>query len=203
MRTLPISSLIATLGALLLAGCSDPQLHGLVSGQTLLLSNQTTLDAAGSGQASYFCRRVICAGDDSENNAVRGLMEFDLGALPAGLRSSQIASATLRIYQGESGRTYVQLQNLVVEHIRVTNLLDVAAFSAPALETTSNNTPGEGFLEIEVLEALKSALALSSPSAQFRLRFSKPTNSDNRSDLALFSTADDYAPQLILRFSLP
>lgn len=203
MRTLPISSLIATLGALLLAGCSDPQLHGLMSGQTLSLSNQTTLDAAGSGQASYFCRRVICAGDDSENNAVRGLMEFDLGALPAGLKSSQITSATLRIYQGESSRAYVQLQNLVVEHIHVTSLLDIAAFSAPALETTSNHAPGEGFLEIEVSEALKSALALSSPSAQFRLRFSKPTNNDNRSDLALFSTADDYAPQLILRFSLP
>lgn len=201
MRTLLLSSFIAILGALLLTGCSDPQLQEIQSGQTLLLSNQTTLDAAGSGQAGYFCRRLICAGDDSENNAVRGLMEFDLGALPAG--QSQIASATLRLYQSESSSIYVELQNLVVEHIRVANLLDAVAFSAPALAAFSNDVPGEGYLEIDVTDALKSALALGRPSAQFRLRFNKPTNNNKQSDLVLFSAADDYAPQLVLRFSRP
>lgn len=199
MRTLSISSLIATLGALLLAGCSDPQLHGLVSGQTLLLSRQTTLDAAGSGQAGYYCRRVICVGDDSENNAVRGLLEFDLGALPKNFQGDPIASASLRIYQGPSSRTYAKLQSLVVEHIRVPNLLDFAAFDAPALETARNEAADEGYLELDVTEALRGDLALGRSSAQFRLRFAQPTNYDQQSDLALFSTADDYAPQLILR----
>jgi len=200
MRTLPLASLI--LGTLLLAGCSDPQLQSIQSGQTLLLARQTTLDAAGSGQAGYFCRRVICAGDDSENHAVRGLMEFDLGALAAS-KGSPLASATLRIYQSQSGSAYVQLQNLLVEHIRVSNLLDVTAFDAPALETTHNDTPAEGYIEVDVSQALKTDLALGRPLAQFRLRFSKPTNNDDRSDLALFGTADGYAPQLILRFSQP
>lgn len=201
MRTFPRSSLIAILGALLLTGCADPQLAGIQPEQALPLSRQTTFDAAGSGQAGYFCRRAICAGDDSENQAVRGLLEFDLEALPAG--QSQIASATLRLYQSESSSIYVELENLVVEHIRVANLLDTAAFSAPALAAFSNDAPGEGYLEIDVSNALKSALAEGRPSAQFRLRFNKPTNNNNQSDLVLFSTADDYAPQLVLRFSLP
>ncbi len=201
MRTLLLSSFIACLGTLL-PGCSDPQLQGVESGQTLLLSRQTTLDAAGSGQAGYFCRRIICAGDDGENNAVRGLMEFDLGTLPAG-KASQIASATLRLYQSESSRTYTELYGLVVEHIHVANLLDPTAFSAPALAAFGNNTSGQGYIEIDVLEALESVLALGGPSVQFRLRFNRPTNHDDHSDLALFSTADDYAPQLVLRFNQP
>ncbi len=203
MRTLPRSSLIATLGALLITSCADPQLAGIQPEQTLPLSRQTTFDAAGSGQAGYFCRRVICAGDDGENQAVRGLLEFDLEALPKNIQSNQIASATLRIYQGESSQTYARLQSLLVEHIRVPNLLDFAAFDIPALETTHNQAAAEGYLELDVTEALQSDLALRRPSAQFRLRFSQPTNHDHQSNLALFSTADDYAPQLLLRFRQP
>lgn len=206
MRTLLRFSLIATLSALPLTGCTDPQLAGL-SGiqpeQTLPLSKQTTLDAAGSGQAGYFCRRVICAGDDSENQAVRGLLEFDLEALPKSIQSTQITSATLRIYQGESSQTYAQLQSLLVEHIRARNLLDFAAFDTPALETAHNEATAEGYLELDVTEALQSDLALGRPSVQFRLRFSRPTNHDHQSNLALFGMADDYAPQLLVRFRQP
>jgi len=194
--------LIAALGTLLLTGCSDPQLLGIHSEQTLSLANRTTLDAAGSGQAAYFCRRVICAGDDSDNNAVRGLMEFDLAGIPAG-QGSQLVSATLRLYQGESSRTYAALQNLVIEQIQVANLQDATAFNAPALDVLTSEVPGEGFLEIDVSKALKRTLALGGAVVQFRLRFSRPSNNDNLSNLALFSTADEYAPQLILRFAKP
>jgi hypothetical protein len=191
------------LGALLLTGCAEPLLAGIQPEQTLPLTRQTTLDAAGSGQAGYYCRRVICAGDDNENNAVRGLLEFDLGALPKNILSNQIASATLRFYQSEASRTYARLQGLWVEHIRVPDLLDFAAFDAPALGTVRNEAVGEGYLELDVTEALRSDLAQGRSSAQFRLRFDQPTNHDHLSDLALFSTADDYAPELILRFRQP
>ncbi|WP_299426604.1 hypothetical protein [uncultured Meiothermus sp.] len=203
MRNPKLSSLVAVLSFSFLVGCSEPQLPSAQAALVLELSRQTTLDAAGAGLAGYFCRRVICAGDDSQNNPVRGLLEFDLEALPAGITGDRIAGATLRIYQGESSTTYAQLQNLMVEHIRVANLLDTTAFGAPTLETASSDAPGEGYLEVDVSDALKSDLAQGRPSAQFRLRFNKPTNHDDRSNLALFSAADGYAPQLILHLRRP
>ncbi|MCS7069158.1 MAG: hypothetical protein NZN28_11090 [Meiothermus sp.] len=203
MRTLTKAHLIATLGALLLTGCAQIELVGFQAEQALTLSKQTTLDAAGSGQAGYYCRRVICAGDDSENQAVRGLLEFDLSALPKNISSDQIASATLRIYQSESGPTYARLQSLLLEHIQVPDLRDFTAFDTPALETARNEAAAEGYLEFDVTEALRRDLALGRASAQFRLRFSQPTNHDHQSNLALFSTADDYAPQLLLRLKQP
>lgn len=199
MHTFSRFSLTATLGALLLTGCTDPLLAEIRPEQTLPLTQQTTLDAAGSGQAGYYCRRVVCAGDDSENQAVRGLLEFDLSSAPKNIPSDRIASATLRLYQGQSDRTYAQLHSLLVEHIRVPDLLDFAAFDAPALETARNEAASEGYLELDVTEALRGDLALGRSSAQFRLRFDLPTNHDQQSDLTLFSTAEDYAPQLILR----
>ncbi len=181
------------LGALLF-GCSEPEVQASGSELALIPSTLATLDEAHTGLAAYYCRRVVCAGDDGQNHAVQGLVAFDLIHLK-GLRSFQ---ATLRLYQSEASHTYARLGRLFIERIKVKGLQDPAAFKAPALFTLSNAASGEGYLELDVTPALQEALAEGEASLQFRLRFEKPTDQNHQSDLALFGATEGYTPLLIV-----
>ncbi|RDI95646.1 hypothetical protein DV704_05025 [Meiothermus sp. QL-1] len=186
-------SLIWLIPAALLAGCSQTAVLAAWSEEVRPPALTATLDAGNSGLAAYYCRRAFCAGDDAQNQPVRAFVAFELKDLPPNPR------ATLRLYQGEASTTYDQLGHLLVERIRVDNLQDPAAFDAPALFQLENRTGGEGWLEFDLTPALRAARAEGATTLQLRLRFQRPTNFNHRGDLALYSLAPGYAPELVLR----
>ncbi|MBO1436951.1 hypothetical protein [Meiothermus sp. CFH 77666] len=179
----------------LLVGCSEPEAQASGSELALTPSALATLDEAHTGLAAYYCRRVVCAGDDGQNHTVQGFVAFDLGRL----RELGSFQASLRLYQGEASRAYARLGRLFIERIRVEGPQDPTALKAPALFTLSNAASGEGYLELDVTAALQEALAEGEASLQFRLRFEKPTDRNHQSDLALFGATEGHSPLLIIR----
>ena len=141
---------------------------------------------------------LVSVGNDAADREVRGLIRFDLTRVPLGAR---IVSAVLRVQQTEVvGAPYPALGSVVLDQVDAgtspwtsetyfptdpggVNLADaIATLSVDALL---------GERSADVTGALQTAIDLSLPTLDLRVRFSSPDDSDATEDVAGFSVGPE------------
>ena len=122
----------------------------------------------------------------------RQFYSFDLSSLPAG---SNITSATLRLYQASlGGNPYVDLGNVIVDHVDYGAALGAAAYNVTALASNVGVLSSDATIAYKTLVVtarVQADVAATRTRAQFRLRFSTTdSNNDAGSDFAQFTDAE-------------
>jgi hypothetical protein len=159
------------------------------------------LDAAGA---------TITVGDDALGRQLRGVLSFDVPALPAG---ATLVGATLRVRQGRmAGKPYARLGALTVDLIggafAGAAALESRDFQARAgLAAAARFAPpaADGWLAADVGAAALGILA-GPGTVQARVRFSRGDNGNSRADQVGFGSgeaAPQDRPVLVLRYTVP
>lgn len=135
----------------------------------------------------------------------RQFYSFDLSSLPAG---SSVTSATLRLYQASvAGSPYVDLGNVIVDHVDYGAALAGAAYNAVALASNVGVLSSDATIAYKTLVVtarVQADVAAARTRAQFRVRFSNvDSNNDAGSDFALFTDAEFLGasvPMLVVKY---
>jgi len=134
----------------------------------------------------------------------RQLYSFDLTPVPAG---SVVTSATLQLYQAAVGGTpYVDLGNVIVDHVDYGAALNAAAYSVTALASNVGVLSSDvtiGSKTLVVTARVQADVAAARTRAQFRVRFSNfDSNNDAGSDYAQFTDAEFFSnvPVLVVKY---
>lgn len=143
-------------------------------------------------------------GDQPDNTFMYILVGFDISGI-----HSTVVSATLRLYQlSVGGSPYTNLGNLVADHVDFGTSIDGADFTGGTL--TSNigeisTSATLGWKTMDVTTYVQRDLDRGVTSSQFRLRFTKNTDSDGDVDLSDFESAENFGgtksyPQLVVTY---
>lgn len=134
----------------------------------------------------------ILIGDDNNDLPYRGLMSFDISALPAD--AAEIAAATFATRQESGlGAPYASLgTKLQLEHVSFTDF-DASEFSkAPHASMGDFSEAGQVVIEVDVTSAVEDDRANRADRgdrSQYRLRYELATDEDGTADLAVISRA--------------
>lgn len=176
----------------------------------------------------------ICVGDSASvsNATYRGFLTFDLSSLASTLESTNILSATLRIYQtSTTGDPYADLEDctssggpipitfcsdLLAQHVNYGPSLQDSDFDTNTLRSLAiagcniiSGCPSDnGYKEANALAAVQedwTNRAARGNRSQYRLRFARNTDADGAADIARFSEAGvaSNQNQLVVRYLVP
>ncbi|MFC4455443.1 Ig-like domain-containing protein [Deinococcus sonorensis] len=148
--------------------------------------------------------------------SVRGFFSFDLSSLPPGLLPEDVSSAALTLQQTlvYPASAYTDMstapEQLVLEHVRYGDRLNIKSFSAPVLDVVSpafSKDAALGARQADVTAAVRADLqdpAASGGRTQYRLRFGRD-GVPGAYGFAEFGTAEDaaHAPALQLGYLAP
>ncbi|OLV20020.1 Ig-like domain-containing protein [Deinococcus marmoris] len=174
----------------------------------------------GSNFASVLNAPVIHVGDTLGGGGIRGLLTFDLSAIPADIAAAPLA-ATLKLRKNVvDGDPYTALNPCIptktspcaslfvpvtLEHVNFgTALLVGAAYNTPALHELgaidSHSVPQNTEVKASVLVAVQDDLAnrvLRDNRSQYRLSFPKESNGDSSPDTVAFAAGESGTPPSI------
>jgi hypothetical protein len=182
---------------------------GTGSEQTLTLPSTATLDGWVRSDLNLATSGSQPITGDIDASApglgYRQFYSFDLSGLPPGVT---VTSATLRLYQGSTlGTPYVDLGDVVVDHVDYGATLLGAAYDAPAIVSNIGALSQDGTIEYKtmtVTDRVQADVAAGRTRSQFRLRFSVfDNNNDAGNDFAQFLDADfggANPPQLVVTY---
>jgi hypothetical protein len=135
----------------------------------------------------------------------RQFYSFDLSPLPAG---STVTSATLQLFQAAVGGTpYLDLGNVIVDHVDYGGALTGAAYGATALASNVGIISSDVTIASKTLVVtarVQADVAAVRTRSQFRVRFSTfDSNNDAGSDFAQFTDAEflgTNVPMLVVKY---
>ncbi len=130
----------------------------------------------------------VCVGDSraSDNARYDAFVTFELSALSPSIAEFSDARLTLRVDR-VIGNPFSDLGTLNVERVSFVEIGPAAA-SAPALAVVDSISPIAAE-HGEATSGARASLQAGDAAAQYRLRFSTPTDGDGRRDLVLFRRA--------------
>lgn len=209
MRAFVTLALVASLGVLPACelgdggGTTGPGTGGGGEDMTVNLQSTGALDGWVRSDGNLATTGLPITGDIDGVAAglgYRQFFSFDLSSLPAG---STVTAATLRVYQlSTTGTPYVDLGNVIVDHVDYGASLEPAAYAAAALTSNVGTISSDeilAFKSLAVTNQVQADLTAARVRAQFRLRFSNAdSNNDGNSDFAEFTTAEAPSNQPVL-----
>lgn len=199
-KTRLISLVIATLLCLGLVttATSVTPINPIIPGIIASLIHKPVESISGSltSMGTKYDEQIYTAGDQGGNHQVKCFLAFDISSIPA---DATITSATLGLTDNRIvlGNPFATLGKLSVYNVNYGNTLESSDFDGPKLSTvwSGNSLPSE---VIEVKSAVQNAVSSGKKYVQFRIEFTKKTDSDNSVDRIEFKN-----PTLLYFYSTP
>jgi hypothetical protein len=142
----------------------------------------------------------------SDDMVTRGFISFDITDVQG---ISNLAEATLRLYQAKVTGSPYKLGAIKLDHLTYGDSLDPSDYGMPALLSnyaSVSTSPKIGWKEIDVTKVIKDDLSNARGLSQFRIHFqTEVTGSDRSNDFAYFESAENTlgtgnTPQLIIKY---
>lgn len=199
-KTRVISLVITTLLclSLLTTATSVTPINPIIPGIIASLIHKPVESISGSltSMGTKYDGQIYTAGDQGGNHQVKCFLAFDISSIPA---DATITSATLGLTDNRIvlGNPFATLGKLSVYNVNYGNTLELSDFDGPKLSTvwSGNSLPSE---VIEVKSAVQNAVSSGKKYVQFRIEFTKKTDSDNSVDRIEFKN-----PTLMYFYSTP
>lgn len=154
------------------------------------------LSGSMTSSGTVYSGELYTAGDQAGDLQVKCFLAFDISDIPAG---ATITSATLNLSNNDIaiGDPFATLGNLAVYNVYYGTILQVMDFEGPKLSTVwAGNSPPSATMDVK--SELQNAVSSGKDYVEFRIEFTKKTDSDSSTDRIEFNS-----PTLVYFYSTP